>query len=143
MTVIAWKDGLMAADSVSTRGDTRYWVRKLHRIENVVVAMTGNTDHCEALLAWFRAGRPVEKFPESQKHDSNYACAVFAYQGRIFTIDQTPYPAEMLAPFGALGVGRDFAIGALAAGADAVTAVKIACEWGDGCGGPILSEKYL
>lgn len=142
MTVIAWKDGIMAADSVSSRGDTRYYVRKLHRVGNLVVGMSGNTDSCEALLDWFRKGRQIETFPKCQEKDT-YACAVFALGGRVYTIDQTPYPSEMLAPFGAIGCGREVAIGAMAAGATATEAIAIASTWCDGCGGPILSEKYI
>lgn len=142
MTVIAWKDGVMAADSVSSRGDTRYHVKKLHRVENVLAGFAGGTDSAEALLEWFRRGRRPDDFPKSQEKD-NFAVAVFALSGKIFTIDQTPYPTQMLAPFGAIGNGREVAIGAMAAGASAEGAVIHACTWCDGCGGPLQIEKYL
>lgn len=102
----------------------------------MLIGMSGGSDFCAAFLEWFKAGRPVHDFPESQKHD-DYACALVIDGGRVFTYDRTPYPVEMLEPICAIGSGREVALGAMYFGATAAQAVAAAARWMECCGNGI------
>ena len=133
MTVIVWDGTSLAADRRSTRGGTVYLVRKVHRVGNLLIGLTGGTDFASELLAWIERGRRVEDWPANQKHD-DYAVALMIDGGRTFTYDRSPYPVELFGPHIALGAGREVALGALWMGATAKQAVLAACDWCDSCG---------
>lgn len=58
--------------------------------------------------------------------------------GDIAILDPTGYPMEIEAPFHTLGSGGEIAFGALAHGATAIEAVKIAIKYETGCGGKVV-----
>lgn len=142
MTVIAWKNGIIAADRCSCRGDTRFEVQKLHRIHGAVVAGTGATDYVEAMLHWWRGGADPAAFPEKYQSTPDYAILVVAKDGHVCTYDRTPFPIWLRGPYGAMGSGREFAIGAMAAGATAEEAVMIAAKHGESIGFGCDAEGY-
>lgn len=133
MTVIAFDGRTLAADRRCTRGGTVYATRKIHRVGNLLIGLSGGSDFCVAFLEWFKAGRPCDAFPDTQKHD-DYACALVIEGGKAFTYDRTPYPVEMLEPICAIGSGREVALGAMTAGASARDAVLAASRWMECCG---------
>jgi hypothetical protein len=57
--------------------------------------------------------------------------------GRVFYWDGSPTFVEMHGPFFAAGSGQDFALGAMAAGADARRAVEIAIQFDTQSGGRV------
>jgi hypothetical protein len=136
MTVIAFDGTTLAADRRCTRGGTVYATLKVHRVGDLLVGLSGGSDFCVAFLEWFKAGRPRDAFPETQKHD-DYACALVIEGGKAFTYDRTPFPVPMLEPIVAIGSGREVALGAMTAGATAAEAVLIASRWMDCCGNGI------
>lgn len=136
--MIAWDGQTLAADRRCTRGGTVYAIRKLHRVGDIIVGLSGGSDFCQTLLSWFEAGRPADAFPETQKHE-DYACALFVHDGKVFTIDRSPHPVEMLEPICAIGSGREVALGAMTVGATAVQAVAAASRWCDSCGNGVDS----
>ena len=142
MTIVVWTPEAMAADRLSTRGDTNYYLRKLWRVGNEVIGLAGGSDYCVALLAWFQAGAKLEDWPRWQDKD-DYAIALVARQGKCFLYDRTPHPIEILQDFCAIGSGREVALGALSQGASAVDAVASAIIWTNTCGGAIDREALV
>jgi hypothetical protein len=62
---------------------------------------------------------------------------------RICWYDKTPQPFEINMPIIAIGSGMDFAIGAIAAGADSLTAVRIAAQYDSQCRPPFRQYIYV
>ncbi len=139
MTIIVWTPEAMAADTLACRGDTKLYLRKLHRVGNEVIAATGTSDYSEAMFAWYRNGARPEDFPKTQEKD-DYSVLIVGTRHRVIHYDRTPYPVELRMPFAAFGCGREAALGALEMGADAHRAVQVACTWIVGCGGKIDVE---
>jgi len=142
VTVIAWKSGIIAADRCASRGDTRFEVQKLYRSRGAIIAGTGGTDYVEALFEWWRSGADVATFPEKYQATADYAILVVAKDGNVCTYDRTPYPVWLRGPYGAAGSGREFAIGAMAAGASAEEAVMIAAKHCEGVGFGCDREEF-
>jgi ATP-dependent protease HslVU (ClpYQ) peptidase subunit len=55
-------------------------------------------------------------------------------KGKPFYFEQLPFKQIIEEKFAAWGSGRDFALGALAKGADAIEAVRIASRFCTSCG---------
>lgn len=136
MTVIAWDGHTLAADRRCTRGGTVYATRKIHRVHQALIGLSGGSDYCAAMLDWFKRGRPLGDFPATQK-EQDFACAMVIEGGKVWTYDRTPYPVEMLEPICAIGSGREVALGAMTAGASAADAVAAASRWMECCGNGI------
>ena len=139
MTIIVWTPTAMAADRLAVRGDTKMYLRKMHRIGNKVIASCGTSDYSEAMFAWYRAGALPEQFPKTQEKD-DYSILVVGNAEGVVHYDRAPYPVKLLQPFAAFGCGREAALGALEMGATAHQAVVVACKWISGCGGQIDVE---
>ena len=149
MTTIAWDGKTLAADSKLTRGGAGYGgtcfaeqTLKLSRSkEGHLGAWAGIYNHqCDRFLEWVRKGckgDPVQPStdtafilvePNGQLHE-------FRPEGISRTVPGYGYMAW--------GSGRDFAIGALAMGATAVEAVKIAARHDLATGGPVRSGSLV
>lgn len=138
MTVIAYRNGIIAADQQASYGNVKRTVSKLFRLENgEVIGFTGTSSAAMELLAWYRAGAKKEDWPQAMQDTDDWAQMIVAYPGGCRWYDKRPYPQEVQDPFTAWGCGAEFAMGAMAMGADAVKAVQIAIEYCDGCGGSV------
>lgn len=128
MTLIIWKDGVICADRCVTSGDVGRASKKLRRIGNSVCAFTGPVDFGAALLEWAEQGFDVTKFPPTQAQ-GDFAILVqarpigLAAEIRVFY--QTPSPIDQPS-CGAVGIGAEFALGAMLAGCDAESAMMMA-----------------
>lgn len=142
MTIIVWTPQAMAADSLACRGDTKMFLRKMHRVGNEVIAAAGTSDYAEAMFSWYRSGARIEDFPKYQEKE-DYSILVVGTARRVVHYDRTPYPVELRMPFAAFGSGREVALGALEMGADAYKAALVACKWAAGCGGAIDLEALV
>ena len=144
MTVIAWDGKTLAADRQMTWADMRSTVNKLRQLPNgEVLAVTGDSARAVAVLRWYEEGADPEKWPKCQT-ETDYARLIVArHGGRLVYFDWLPMEQQIIDPFMAFGAGRDFAMGALAMGADAKKAVGIACRFSVGCGLGIDSFEIL
>lgn len=131
MTVIAYRDGIIAADTLITAGTTRVGnAIKVRKAGPVLAAAAGEMSKVQAFLDWFTAGA---LFSPPFMGESDDAMIVY---GRKLLFWQTGW--DMLeADFYAIGCGSQIALGAMAGGASAEVAVRIACEINTACGGPI------
>lgn len=57
MTTIAYRDGVMAADTLTTWGNSRDgYVSKIAKRGSVLAAGSGSMAHVQRFLDWFRTG---------------------------------------------------------------------------------------
>lgn len=148
MSVVAWDGKTMAADRQATFQGCRREVTKLWKVaptddpENkVLVGSVGDHEVSLLLLHWVRNGRPLNGWPECQKHDNFTEMLVLSRDGsaqiqlqlhlyQAHPIGQRLDPRQ---PF-AIGSAAEIALGAMHAGATAIQAVGIARELSIYCG---------
>lgn len=147
MTTIAYKDGILAADTcVTDNGAICGTATKLARAPNGAIAgASGNLAPCAKFLSWF--ARDFGMVEKVAKIEGNSAALIIDKDGTVHTLD-AGYPAFIInAPFHAIGSGSRIALGAMAAGASAEEAVRIACGIDDGTREPVetlrLNERKL
>lgn len=136
MTTIAYRDGVLAADTLTTRGATAIvGVTKVAKGGTRMGGACGGAGFCSEWLAWIREERPEP--PEAKcVDDCNDVGMVVHADGRLEIYEPSgAYTIET--PYYAFGSGRDQALGAMFAGADAETAVRAACEHDVYTGGPV------
>ena len=134
MSVVVWDGKTLAADRMAVTGEVRFLQSKMRVYPDLVVAWTGQSCRGEAMAHWARNGANVEDFPKFQEDDDNWCRLIVVDRNGCRVYEATPFPMEVEAPFMAWGSGRDFAIGALSMGADAVRAVEVASEHCVTCG---------
>lgn len=134
MTTIAWDGSArLVSDKQATIHDTRFVTVKLHRgPKGEVFGFTGETSLCLARMAWFNEGADPKTFPAAE--GEGFARMLILDADGLSYFENTPYRQRVHAPFMAFGSGMDYALGAMAMGADAVRAVEIACQFDTGSG---------
>lgn len=132
MTVIAFRDGVLAADSLITGGGTRIgYGTKIRKIGPVLAGASGTWAKAQAFLDWFSGGMDGDPPEMGEKAEG-----LLIYDGRIATWQDDGWD-HFVAPYYAIGCGANEARGALAAGMSAYGAVEAACLVDVHCGGPI------
>lgn len=136
MTTIAYRDGVMAGDSLITSDNVRCgYMRKIaRRDDGALCGVCGSASLLRAILAWFLSGEPADGRPQITDND---ACFIIVRtNGRVESHDQRGF-SDDTAPFFALGSGRELAMGAMAAGATAIEAVRAAAKLDIRTGGTV------
>jgi len=144
MTTLAYKDGVLAADSRVSAGLTNVGTTiKIKQTPKYLVGIAGNLDIGQQFIRWVQSDFNVTAKP-FVPIDSGYdiAAIVVDKKGRIRTYDNLLIPTEYSAKFYALGSGSDFALGAMAHGATAREAVKIAAKFDIATGSPFRSVTF-
>lgn len=140
MTVLAWDGISLAADKQATEGGLRHLTTKIKRIEKgkfkgYLMGGAGCTSQANMMMSWFESGANAQYFPQYQDTEELSAqLLVIAPTGEILRFDFNPIPIVFNDDFYALGNGRDVALGAMAMGATAEIAVKVASDLCSGCG---------
>jgi hypothetical protein len=138
MTVIVYRDGVVAADSMEAGGDLRRGsVQKIIQWEGRIAGAAGEGGDCEAFLEWVRY--PVKGPPEIEPsgEGAQFEGFVIRQKDNIWVVDRRCIPWQIFAPFLAIGNGAAIAIGAMEMGATAEEAVAAAIKWSPACGGDI------
>lgn len=142
MTVIAYRDGVMAGDRLAVRGSTasRWHAKIARRDDGALIGLAGDGAVGERYRVWFLAGEDLAKRPAlSDEYDGEPASAgalVVRPDGRVEEHTHLAVlPFE--GPYFAIGCGADFALAAMEMGADAHRAVEVACKLDIHCGGGI------
>lgn len=127
MTTIAFDGKTLATDSRTCTGsDTIVGERtkKLFKVGGWWLAFSGNSQNCAAALQWFKAGMPEDK----PKLENNFS--VLTWNGhRLIRYECGLVPMPQNVKIAASGSGIDIALGAMAAGATAAEAVRIASRF--------------
>lgn len=132
----------MAADSAVTVNETHVGdVLKIVRTAaGGLAAGAGRCSECAAFLEWAAGPNRPSDYRASGGHGlrlENSTCIEITPEGEVLFYDVASAPYEIKAPFIAIGSGRDLALGAMAAGATAEEAVRIAARYDAGTGGEI------
>ena len=137
MSIVAWDGKILAADKLVVSGELRSSGTKIVRLETgEILAWTGECGGGMALVHWFKHGRLKEDWPEMQK-TPDWTRLIVADESIAYFYEREPFPQIVADPFMAWGNGRDYAIGAMAMGADAKQAVEVANRFCISCGGGV------
>ena len=129
MTCIAVRNRVMAADTQMTIGDEKLRVKKLRVLEDgSIFGSAGDASAIDKLEEWVKAGAPKNKRPRINK-ELAIECLVLKPDGTIWFIGTDLVFEQLAAEFMAIGTGGAYALGAMARGATAVQAVKIAARF--------------
>jgi hypothetical protein len=142
VTAIAYRDGVMAADTACYAGGTlQGFTTKISRApDGALAGVAGNTTICHEFLTLWREGKITPDWRPTIVGDAQFGALVAAPDGAVYEIDETgrhPYRS----PFYAEGSAHPTLIGAMAAGASAEEAVAIAIKYDAHCGGDIQVER--
>lgn len=132
MTVLAYKDGVLAADRRSSFGNAIVTTSKIRRgASGMIAGACGHSMKCRAALAWLLdEGADPSKWPGS----SDVQILAITLDGRIWIYDDGGHPIEVFDEFAALGSGIGEANVAMACGKSAVEAVLLAAQFNSTCG---------
>lgn len=151
MTTIAYRDGIMAADSAVSNPDSGMLIgrtpNKVIRLPSgALYGSAGDLDDRLLLAMIFDVKTPDDlPDPVALSEIKQSIDAIFVFPDRrVFAVSTNERAcATMLeGEFFALGSGGDIAIGAMAAGASAYQAVEIACEWNSWTRPPIVTVTF-
>lgn len=145
MTVIAYRDGIMAADTAMWDGGDgeRLAVSNITKIKRLpdggLIACTGRTPDIAKVHEWLRKDGPK---PAPFDKDC-FGAMLVRPDGSVWNMssDLDIYPAGE-APCYAEGGHRHFMMGAMMAGASAREAVEMAMKFGD-CGAGMVQVEML
>jgi ATP-dependent HslUV protease subunit HslV len=146
MTTIAYKNGVMAADSGSWMGDASHgWAEKLAKgPDGTLYGVAGGAPEAMGFLDWVRAGADAETMPRAEAlpdGGSTFIVLAVSPNGpvRIFCAKGIE---TYQAPYFAIGAGSATAFGALWAGASAADAIEATKEHGSGAHGRVLTISH-
>lgn len=135
MTTIAYKDGIIAADTQLTIGDVKMVsADKINVLNNhTIFAAAGETPAIILAERFFRQDdweSKLDSRPDIPKEDKedNPLDAILIYKGKAYLVDRTCLPEPLNHPFYAVGSGWKFAMAAMHSGLSAPDAVKFASE---------------
>lgn len=141
MTTVAWREGLLAADSQVNSGMLTMGLapRKITackiRKEVWFCGVAGDAGMCTTALDTFDKLASVEKFVKwfyaltLKDNDSPIIVFMVRPNGKsVMFLSLKDDPVEEICPYYAIGSGMELALGALGAGATAIDAVTIACR---------------
>lgn len=136
MSVVVWDGKIVAADRMAIVGGVKVRCNKIQVIGRNLHTYTGDLAHGPRLSQWYEAGAKPEAFPDLPSEDDDFArLVVIDTGGKILSFEYRPSPDtwETSVPM-AWGAGRDFAIAAMAMGADAIRAVEVTNDHSASCG---------
>jgi hypothetical protein len=141
LTVIAYKDGVLAADTLVTEPDNYLnigYSRKIHKTpDGALVGANGDCEYCLKFLEWANSDRTTKPPKTIDKCDG---AILITPQGEIHYFYGTTW--EVLHnDFVTIGSGGPIAMGAMEVGANAYAAVVATCKWSMACGGNIDIER--
>lgn len=140
MTAIAYRNGVMAADTQSEiNADIK--VKDFEKVKKVAGHLLGvsgdDVPSWDVLVAWFRLEQPR---PSLRKFD--FDLLVARPDGSIYLLDERGHVDELVGEtFYAIGSGGPICMGALEAGASARKAIEIAIKRAPGVGGRVISRR--
>lgn len=95
----------------------------------------GGYENGLAVAKWYEDGADPDRWPDSQSDKNDWASlVVFKPDGSVIEFERLPIAQPVMETFFAWGTGRELAIGAMAAGADAREAVCIVNRYSTTCG---------
>lgn len=149
MTTIAYRDGILAADSKAYGGKfcaSPGEKSKLHRIakgrlKGWLVGISSNSVGADTLLLdWIARGAPLPTSGDMRPDE--FVILALAPDGSLYLAnDNLGFSGPITSAYYAIGSGADFALGAMAMGASAAQAVATAALFDPHTGGAVHTLK--
>lgn len=136
MTIIVYRDGIMASDRLLCADDLRATVGCRDKItvtkDGSLLGCTGSTAQAIQMERWAHKGAKGD-FKDAGKVRG----ILVRRDGTIYHIDNFGVPVKIEAAYHAMGSCQDFAFGCLAAGKSAVETVELCIKHIPGIGGGV------
>ncbi|WP_336802468.1 hypothetical protein [Kaistia sp. MMO-174] len=137
MTTIAYRDGVLAADSLISSGNARAGqAQKIATCGSTMGGTSGSIEACHRFVQWIEAGAEGD-CPELGDSDG-----ILVRGSQTFYVGSKGVLVPFEAEFAAVGSGEKFALGAMAMGATAERAVEVARELDVHTGGQIVTLRH-
>lgn len=144
MTTIAYRNGVIAADSRETTDDSVGVCEKLFRKRvgrrDVVIAAAGGSYAGLIFVDWFGSGKDAPQTLVQLDLDEDFV-AVVLDRGKVYTANHLCRLVEDRNTFTAEGTGRKAALAAMYCGRGAREAVAVACKVDPYSAPPIVTMK--
>jgi hypothetical protein len=138
MTVIVWDGSTLATDCAANDGVAQWHTDKAWYYgegeDKLILSGAGPLQSIFAMREWFKKGALLNEFPSVQLSPQYCHFLVVSLDIGLYRFEQGPIPINHYHNACAFGEGRDFAIGAMAMGADATQAVVVANRYSVHCG---------
>ncbi len=155
MTTIAYRDGVLAADSQTTIQTEAGGSRKFRctpklltknvlidgEPQEVIIALAGESAPGLAFFNWFDGDFETKDTPEIFVQNLPDFTALVLFAHGLYEFDAYCTADKIIEPFYAIGSGAKAALGAMHAGATAEQAVEIACKVDPYTSGPVQVVK--
>ena len=144
MTVVAYKEGVMASDSmISLRetGDKLIFGPKVCKIGSALVGASGSAQilrKIKEIKSHVNILNRISSILDDDEEDHDFDIMVLLC-GKKFVFDNSVVPCEIYDEFFAIGSGSSLALGAMSFGASAEEAVRVAIKHNVFCGGEVYS----
>jgi hypothetical protein len=103
--------------------------------DGTILAATGSECSGALMMQWYEEGANFSNYPANQTDKDDWSrLVVVSPNGRVSCYEKYPVRIDVIQVPMAWGSGQDFALGALAMGADARKAVEIASQFSTDCG---------
>lgn len=140
MTTIAYRSGVLAADTAMSRGGTHMGGigKIIRRDDGAMAAIVGVAALQGPFFHWFITGEGGDNPTVPNDGDVAATGLIFRPGGLVEVYECGGHYAFTPDPYMAIGSGRDAALGAMFAGADPETAVRAAIAHDHGTGGEVV-----
>ena len=141
MTTIAYRDGVLACESLVTAGTMRAGSLqdKIARSpQGYIAGAAGRMGHNVAFNRWIEAGMPEEAKPEL---GDDFDAIIVSPDGVVSYVSDKLVICPIDAPFAAIGSGEKYAMAAMEMGASAERAIEVAMKFDTSSGGEIKTLK--
>ena len=134
MTTIAYKDGILASDSLASSEShvVGYCDNKVTIVGNKAIAFTGDLDDKDVFIKWV-----INKKGKKPQFENGFGVFVIDIDTKELTEYKDGERVDYKSDFYTMGSGSLVAIGAMAHGATAKEAVEIACKYNLHTGGEV------
>lgn len=145
MTTIAYRDGILAADSLADGGCGKQVCQKLYRKQitegrktfEVIIGICGEVFAALTFVDWYGTGKPI---PDTLLNiTSNFSCLILRPDG-LYEVDNHCRTDKVLDDMFAIGTGAHAARAAMYCGKSAVDAVRVAARIDKNTGGRVVAE---
>lgn len=146
MTIIAVRNGVMARDSLYVANGMKSYGPKIWQSRDYIIGWAGDEGDCFILRNWFLSSdkSTMPQYRLQHKDEEPAATLLVLYpNNKVELVYSTGYISEMISEFEAIGSGAIAAMAAMHMGADAQRAAEIACIVSDGCGGEVVTARFM
>ena len=133
MTIIVWRNGIIAADSQTTNGVLAGKTKKLFKLKNAAIGFAGLLTDGLKLIEFLKSDE--DKPPELSEDFESLMMDLRT--GKCAYYDRTLIAIKIMDKFETIGTGSELAIGAMEHGATAIEAVRVAIKRDINSGGRV------